>query len=73
MNDYRVDVFYSEEDEGYIADIPALAFCSAFGLTPENALRELHIAKEGWLKAAAESGKPISPIRSACLVNPPLS
>ena len=70
MNDYRVDVFYSEEDEGYIADIPALAFCSAFGATSEDALRELQVAKEGWLKAAAESGKPIPPIQSACPANP---
>lgn len=70
MNDYRVDVLYSEEDEGYIADIPALAFCSAFGVIPEDALRELQVAKDGWLKAAAESGKPILPIQSGCPANP---
>ena len=70
MNDCRVDVFYSEEDEGYIVDMPALVFCSAFGATPEDALRELQVAKEGWLKAAAESGKPISPIQSVCPANP---
>ena len=59
MTDYCINIFYSEEDAGYIADIPDLAFCSAFGATPEDALRELSIAKDAWLKAAAEAGKPI--------------
>ena len=35
MNDYHINVFYSEEDGGYIADIPDLKQCSAFGETPE--------------------------------------
>lgn len=59
MNDYCINIFYSDEDDGYIADIPDLAFCSAFGATPEDALRELNIAKDAWLQAAAEAGKPI--------------
>lgn len=59
MKDYHINLFYSEEDEGYIADIPDLSYCSAFGLTPEEALRELLIAKEAWLEAARELGKPI--------------
>ncbi len=59
MRDYHINVFYSEEDEGYIADIPDLKHCSAFGQTPEEALRELLIAKKAWLEAAHEHGKPI--------------
>ena len=31
MNDYHINIFYSAEDEGYIADIPDLRHCSAFG------------------------------------------
>jgi len=49
MKDYHINIFYSEADEGYIADIPDLKFCSAFGETPEAALREVQIAKEVWL------------------------
>jgi predicted RNase H-like HicB family nuclease len=30
MRDYHINVFYSEEDGGYIADIPDLKPCSAF-------------------------------------------
>ncbi len=59
MKDYHINIFYSEEDEGYIADIPDLKFCSAFGDTPEEALREVQIAKTAWLEAARAEGKPI--------------
>ena len=59
MKDYHVNVFYSEEDEGYIADIPDLKHCSAFGKTPEEALREALQAKKAWLEAARANGKPI--------------
>ena len=59
MKDYHINIFYSDEDEGYIADIPDLKFCSAFGDTPEEALREVLIAKTAWLEAAFEEGKPI--------------
>jgi predicted RNase H-like HicB family nuclease len=59
MKDYHINVFYSEEDAGYIADIPDLTHCSAFGSTPEKALREALKAKEAWLAAARTNGKPI--------------
>ncbi len=59
MNDYFISIFYSTEDEGYIADIPDLAYCSAFGETPEEALREVQGAKAAWLEAAKQSKKPI--------------
>lgn len=59
MKDYHINVFYSEEDEGYIADIPDLKHCSAFGKTPQIALREVLKAKEAWLEAARENKKPI--------------
>ncbi len=59
MKDYHINIFYSEEDEGYIADIPDLVSCSAFGNTPEEALKEVQLAKEAWLIAAKEEGKPV--------------
>ena len=59
MKDYHINVFYSEDDEGYIADIPDLPHCSAFGTTPEEALREVLQAKQAWLEAALASGKAI--------------
>lgn len=59
MSDYHINIFYSEEDGGYIADIPDLESCSAFGGTAEKALAELERARAAWLEAARESGKPI--------------
>jgi predicted RNase H-like HicB family nuclease len=63
MSDYHINIFYSEEDAGYIADIPDLEACSAFGASPEEALREVQIAKQAWLEAANAEGKPIPPPR----------
>jgi predicted RNase H-like HicB family nuclease len=59
MRDYHINIFYSEDDEGYIADIPDLEACSAFGETPDEALREVQQAKKLWLEAARAEGKPI--------------
>jgi predicted RNase H-like HicB family nuclease len=59
MKDYHINIFYSEEDEGYIADIPDLEFCSAFGDTPQEALAQLEVARGAWLEAARAEGKPI--------------
>lgn len=59
MKDHHVNVFYSEEDNGYIADIPDLEHCSAFGDTPEEALKEVLQAKKAWIETATAMGKPI--------------
>ena len=52
MKDYHINVFYSDEDKGYIADVPDLRMCSAFGATPEEAVHQAEIAKRAWMKAA---------------------
>jgi predicted RNase H-like HicB family nuclease len=59
MKDYHINIFYSEEDSGYIADIPDLEACSAFGDTPEEALSQVQVAKALWRDAARAEGKPI--------------
>lgn len=59
MTDYHINIFYSEEDEAYIADIPDLKYCSAHGETPEEALREVLVARAAWLEAARDNGREI--------------
>ncbi len=59
MADYHINVFYSEEDGGYIADIPDLEACSAFGDTPQKALEQVLIAKELWIEVARARGDPV--------------
>jgi predicted RNase H-like HicB family nuclease len=59
VSDYHINVFYSDEDAAYVADIPDLDACSALGRSPEEALAEVEHAKRAWLSAAREAGKPI--------------
>lgn len=59
MKDYHINIFHSEEDGGYVADIPDLDSYSAFGATPEEALAAVEAAKRAWLAAARSAGKPI--------------
>ena len=62
MKDYHINIFYSQEDEGYIADIPDLEACSAFGKTPSEALEQVEAAKALWLEAAKVEGKQLCPM-----------
>jgi predicted RNase H-like HicB family nuclease len=59
LKDHHINVFFREEDEGYIADIPDLESCSAFGDTPEEALHEVLEAKKAWIESAVSMGKPV--------------
>lgn len=54
---YHINIFYSSQDGGYIADIPDLEACSAFGKTPKEALEEVERARDAWLGAARDQGK----------------
>ena len=59
MSDYHINVFYSDEDAAYVADIPDLEACSALGSSAEEALAEVELARDAWLAAAQEEGRPI--------------
>lgn len=59
MSDCHCNVFHSDEDGGYSADIPDLSACSAFGTSPHEALAQVLEAKEEWLAAARERGSVI--------------
>ena len=61
VKDYRINIFFSEEDDGYIADIPDLDSCSAFGSTPEEALAGVEMAKKAWIEAARSANLRIPP------------
>jgi predicted RNase H-like HicB family nuclease len=56
---YTIEIFYSEEDEGYIAVVPELPGCSAFGETEEEALKEIKVAIELWIDTAKKEGREI--------------
>ena len=56
---YAIEIFYSEEDERFIAIVPELPGCSAFGETEERALQEVKIAIPLWLESAREIARAI--------------
>jgi predicted RNase H-like HicB family nuclease len=56
---YHINVFWSEADSAWVADVPDLQSCSAFGDTPAEALAEVQKAMEAWLAVAHEEGLPI--------------
>jgi predicted RNase H-like HicB family nuclease len=59
MHKYAIEIFYSEEDEGYIAVVPELPGCSAFGETEEEALQEVKIAMDLWITTAKKEGRSV--------------
>lgn len=58
MKNYHINLFFSKEDQCYIADIPDLSFCSAYGETPEEAIQEVLKAQKAWIEVAISEGKP---------------
>jgi len=54
---YAIVLAFSDEDEGYIATVPELPGCSAFGDTEEEAIKEVKIAASLWLSAATKAGR----------------
>lgn len=63
MTDYHINVFWSTEDDAWVADIPDLAHCSAFGDGPEQAVHEVLVAKDAWLDSARSHGDPVPEAR----------
>jgi antitoxin HicB len=66
MSKYLVEIFWSDADGGYIAVVPDLPGCSAFGETLEEAAREIEDAQAAWIEACRSSGDPVpEPITQA--------
>jgi len=56
---YLVEIFWSDEDEGYIATVPDLPGCCAWGATETEALCEVQDAIVAWMEACRKSGEPV--------------
>ena len=59
MPHYHINVFWSDDDGLWIADVPDLKYCSSHGDTPEQAIANIQDAIAGWLETARETGLPI--------------
>ena len=59
MHRYEVIIYWSEEDQAFIAEVPELPGCAAHGPTSDAALAESQRAIDLWLDTAKEFGDPI--------------
>jgi predicted RNase H-like HicB family nuclease len=59
MNRYEIIIYWSSEDDAYVAEVPELAGCAAHGATQERALANAQEAIALWLDTATEFGDPI--------------
>ncbi len=58
MDKYEIIIFWSEEDEAYIAEVPELPGCMSHGDSHEAALANIRSAVELWIETAKEFGDP---------------
>jgi predicted RNase H-like HicB family nuclease len=60
-DDYRYEIimYWSEEDQGFIAEVPELPGCAADGKTYEEALANVQVIITEWIDTAKELGRPI--------------
>ena len=59
MRDYHINIFYSQEDEAYIAEVPELPGCAADGATYQEALANTAVAMDQWIETAKGLGRPV--------------
>jgi predicted RNase H-like HicB family nuclease len=65
---YEVIIFWSNEDNAFVADIPELPGCMGHGATQEEALRNAQEATELWLSTAREFGHAVPEPRGRRLI-----
>ena len=56
---YEVIIYWSDEDEAFIAEVPKLPGCAADGATHAEALNNLETIIDEWIETAKELGHPI--------------
>ena len=59
MSKYEIILYWSQEDDGYIAEVPELAGCVADGKTPVEAVKNAEVVIQEWLETAVRLGRPI--------------
>ncbi len=59
MHKYEIIIYWSKDDEVFVAEVPELPGCAAHGDTPDAALANCHEAINLWLDTARESGRPV--------------
>jgi predicted RNase H-like HicB family nuclease len=68
MNKYEVIIYWSDEDQVFVAEVPELAGCSAHGTTQETALANAQEAIRLWIDTAQEFGDPVPEAKGRRLI-----
>lgn len=59
MMKYEVIIYWSDEDDAFIAEVPELAGCAADGATYQEAVANVEVIMGEWIETAREQGRPI--------------
>jgi len=59
MTKYEIILYWNNEDDAFIAEVPELAGCAADGATRQEALSNVEIVIAEWLETARQLGRPI--------------
>lgn len=59
MHRYEIVIYWSDEDQVYVADVPELPGCSAHGTSYDDALANAKEAIQLWIDTANEFGDPV--------------
>jgi predicted RNase H-like HicB family nuclease len=56
---YEINIYWSEEDQAFIAEVPELSGCAADGETYQEALQNVEVIMQEWIATAQELNRPI--------------
>jgi predicted RNase H-like HicB family nuclease len=59
MSRYELIIYWSEDDQAFVAEAPELAGCMADGATYQEALANIEVVIGEWIEAAQELGRPV--------------
>lgn len=59
MSRYEIIIYWSQDDNAYIAEVPELAGCMADGQSPSEVVANVEKVIQEWIETAAELGRPI--------------
>lgn len=59
MSKYEVIIYWSDDDDAFVAEVPELAGCMADGATYQEALANAEVVIQEWLETARQLGRPI--------------
>ena len=68
MNHFEIIIYWSDEDQAFVADVPELPGCMAHGDSHEQALAEVKEAMALWIEAAQASGRAVPQARGSRLL-----